>query len=253
MERLEKDEFGNTHILYHFTYPYKGTSQGFLLAPWHSGLTDAVAIKLLLRAYVVTNDKRYLDEASHLYNSVLGPIEKGGSLIVDEAGNPWIEEYVARNNTNFPFVLNGMIYATLAVMEYEEFMKLGNRMGKKLIQGIKSRLQEFDAHYWTWYDLVGTLANIKYHRIHIALLNIMYQKTGELYFLETASRWKSYKRHFVERHFLEGHITVNSMVVLCLSVGMWLCSVVVIYLLYGFLTGFPQHANKVRTTQRGSV
>jgi hypothetical protein len=77
MERLEKDEFGNTHILYHFTYPYKGTSQGFLLAPWHSGLTDAVAIKLLLRAYVVTNDKRYLDEASHSHNSVLGPIEKG--------------------------------------------------------------------------------------------------------------------------------------------------------------------------------
>lgn len=222
MERIEKDEFGNAHIFYHFPWPYKGTSEGYLIAPWYSGLTDAVAIKLLLRAHVVTNEKRYLDAASSLYHSVLKPIDRGGSSVFDERGNPWIEEYIARNNSRHSRVLNGMVYATLAVLDYERFTVVENPLGSKLIQSIKMRLPEYDAGFWTRYDVIGTLAKPKYHYIHIALIDMLYQVTNDPFFLKTASQWKRYGTHFFVRYFLKGHLTVNSLVVLTLSVGVCL-------------------------------
>lgn len=244
IERIKKNGSENSHIYYNFSWPYKGTSQGFLLAPWYSGLTDSVAIKLLLRSYLVTKEMRYLDAASSLYHSVLRPIDKGGSLIFDEQGHPWIEEYVARNNTKNPFVLNGMIYATLAICEYERFMAVDHPMGDKLIETIKLRLPEFDAGYWSRYDLIGTLAKPKYHRIHVALINMLYEKTNDRYFMNVASHWEEYNTHFIVRNFLKGYPSINSLVVFSLSVSAWLLITFIVNTILIFVRWIINHTDK---------
>lgn len=246
MGRIENDKFGNAHVFYHFSWPYKGTSGGYLIAPWYSGLTDAVAIKLLLQAYVVKNEKRYFDAASRLYDSVLKPIENGGALIYDEAGNPWVEEYIARNNKNNPFVLNGMVYATFAIRDYERFITVEHPMGNKLIQTIKIRLPEFDAGYWTRYDLIGTLAKPKYHFIHVALMKMLYQETNDPYFLEMSSRWGKYNSHFFIRHFLKKHVTINSLVVLSISFCIWVILTLLIYVTFRILKTSPKKASDLK-------
>jgi len=228
MERLEEDEFGNIHIPYHFSWSYKGTSEGVLSSPWHSGLTDAVAIKLLLRAYLVTNEECYLDASSRLYDSVLKPIGQGGSLIIDQYGNPWIEEYVARNNTNYPRVLNGMIYATLAIRNYERFMAVESPIGDRLAKSIKIHLLEYDADYWT-------RAKPKYHHIHVELVSMLFKETGDPYFADMASKWGNYNTHFFVRYFLKGRPTVNSLIVLSLSIFLWVLTTFITYIVfYGF-------------------
>ena len=84
----------------------------------------------------------------------------------------------------------------------------------------------------TRYDLIGTIANPKYHHIHIALVNMLYRKTNDIYFLKTASRWESYRSHFVIRYFLKGHPTINSLVVLLLVLSLWLCISLATYIFY---------------------
>ncbi len=238
IRNLEKDEYGNTHIFYHFQWPYEGTSEGYLQAPWYSGLTDAIAIKLLIRAYAFTKDKRYFDAASRLYNSVLTQIDKGGSLVYDEFGNPWIEEYISRNNTKIPFVLNGMIYATLAILDYERFSDVEKPMGYKLIETIKKRTPAFDTGYWTFYDLLGTLAKPKYHFIHVSLMKVLYEKTKDPFFLNVHSRWEKYNTHFFTRYFIKHRPTVNSIVVLCISFVFWILITVILYIVYNIVYKF---------------
>lgn len=230
LQRLEKDEFGNTHIYYHFNWPYKGTSQGFLQAPWYSGLTDSVAIKLFLRAHVVTGDLKYLRAADALYQSVITPIEQGGSLFYDDDGNPWIEEYVAKNNTNMPMVLNGMVYATFAISDYERFVGLHHTLSNKLINTIRVYAEKYDTGYWTKYDLIGTLTKPKYHFIHVALMEMLYNETKDEFFCEIAAKWDGYNTHFITRYFLKRHITVNSLVVLFFAFALWISASIIIYL-----------------------
>ena len=67
---------GLTHLLYDFDWPYAAYPDGKLKAPWWSGLTDAYATTLLLRAWDCFGDQRYLDTAKQLYSSAISPVEK---------------------------------------------------------------------------------------------------------------------------------------------------------------------------------
>lgn len=161
---------GQYHLIYDFDWNYKGYKKGKLTAPWYSGLADSYAIMLMLRAYDVYGSKKYLVAAEKLYKSVLTPYEGGGSL-TELNGKPWIEEYVqpGLNTNKMAFVLNGMIYSTYGVIAYERFMH-EEKYSNILLDSIVHNLDSFGQSYWSQYDLIGNAANIKYHRIHVGLL-----------------------------------------------------------------------------------
>lgn len=162
---------GKMHLVYNFDWAYKNYPTGTLKAPWWSGLTDGYALLLMLRAHDVYKEEKYLKVADALYESVLTPLVAGGSL-VELNGMPWIEEYVdPRVKANdMSRVLNGMIYAYKGVKAYEDKRGSRYRLTAALRNSIISNIKEFDTGYWSMYDVIGTSSNIKYHRIHIALL-----------------------------------------------------------------------------------
>jgi len=167
---------GCYHIIYNFDWKYKNYPNGKLNSPWYSGLTDGYSIILFLRAYDVTKDEKYLECAQKMYEACITPISNNGNLNLLD-GLPWIEEYIdpkVKDYHRLPFVLNGMIYATYGVIAYENYMEIINGYSKALIRSIIYNLNKFVNKRWSFYDLVGTSANLKYHRIHVGLLKELY-------------------------------------------------------------------------------
>jgi len=182
---------GQAHFLYNFDWPYKGYPSGKLSKPWWSGLTDAYAIVLMLRAYDVFKDPKYLKVAEKLYNSSLEKIKNKGSL-TRLNDYPWIEEYVDPkvNSENLAFVLNGMIYSTFGIIAFEK--KNSKETYPILLKSIEKNIDKFDKDaYWSNYDLIGNSSNMKYHKIHIALMEEMYKITKRETYLRKAKKWRA--------------------------------------------------------------
>ncbi|WBT38290.1 D-glucuronyl C5-epimerase family protein [Hyphomicrobium sp. DMF-1] len=188
IDNIKSDKSGNAHLFYDFDWPYQFYPGGKLEAPWWSGLTDAHAITLLLRAKDCFGDEAYLSVATALYRSVLTPVSRGGSLVLLD-GYPWIEEYVDSRvpEEKLSRVFNGMVYAYHGIRAYEEYTKSGD-MADKLLESIYNNFSKYDAGYWTRYDQNGSITNIKYNTITYNIL-----KDSRIYneiFDEYLSRWK---------------------------------------------------------------
>ncbi len=189
--------FVQAHFIYEFDWPYKGYPDNHLTAPWWSGLTDAYAIVLMLRAYDIYKDEKYLAIAEKLYKSSLTAVEKNGSL-TQLNGNIWIEEYVdpQADPDTLAYVLNGMIYATFGIKAYEDKFHIKNRYTPKLLKSIENNIHVFDAgSSWSNYDLIGNSCNMKYHKIQVALMEELYNITQLDTFKEKAKQWKKGTRN----------------------------------------------------------
>jgi len=178
LENIEEYK-GRSHFLYNFDWPYRSHVNGGLKAPWWSGLTDGYAIILMLRAYDYFGDIRYLRMADSLYESVLTPISKGGSLN-QHNGCPWVEEYVDPRiePEMLSYVLNGAVYGAHGVREYEEYKNYSasSRRSGLLYECIASNIEIFDRNGWSDYDALGNSANIKYHRINYYLIKDLFDE-----------------------------------------------------------------------------
>ncbi len=64
---------------------------------------------------------------------------------------------------------------------------------EKGVDELKRHLHEYDTGSWTRYDLVGTMASVKYHKVHVEQMKIMYELTGNEIFLEYYEKWKAYE------------------------------------------------------------
>ena len=171
VKNLKTDAMGNAHLYYNFDWAYKNVPGGKVAAPWWSGLTEGHALTLLLRASDCFDDPAYDAAASDLYKSVLTPVSEGGSLLTMN-GYPWIEEYVDPNLSEHSLsrVFNGMVYAYHGIRAYE-IARGGRNMADALEEAIIKNVSEFSlSDHWSYYDAIGTSANIKYHRINLALI-----------------------------------------------------------------------------------
>lgn len=205
-------QHNKAHLLYNFNWPYENLKSGVIKAPWWSGLTDGYALLLLSRAYILSGNHTYKAAADLLYESVTSTIQDGGSLLYLPDGNKWIIEYVDTTieSQYLPRVLNGMIYATFGVFAYEKTFPRGRTFRKDLLQAIKKHVADYDLGWWTGYDLIGNVANIKYHRIHVALLEDLYRLTGDIYYKKIQEKWKRYNTFFIYRNILKTSPSVSA-------------------------------------------
>lgn len=58
------------------------------------------------------------------------------------------------------------------------------------IDDLNILLPRYRLSYWSFYDLKGTVVSRFYHRLHIDMMEILYQMTEEQMFLEYARKWK---------------------------------------------------------------
>jgi len=160
--------------------------------PWVHGMAQGLAISVLLRAYQISSDKKYLETAEKTCKAFEVDITDGGVRFVDEEGNTWIEEYALLPP---PHVLNGFVFAIFGIYDFyrvtkdEDSLKLFEKETETLGKNIK----KYDTGYWSLYNLLDKHPATKsYHELHIKQLDILYKLTNVDIFNEYAKRWKKY-------------------------------------------------------------
>ena len=162
--------------------------------PWISGMAQGEAISLMLRAYQLTENKKYLEIAHGAWKCFNIPVAKGGIISYFPDGKPVIEEYPSPKYLTA--VLNGFIFGIVGVYEYGKATNdnEANDFYLKLIDSLKHNLERYDCGYWSYYDLKPPLrlASKAYHRLHIEQLNVLYEMTGEEIFKIYRDKWRKY-------------------------------------------------------------
>lgn len=192
VERLEKNQQGVRVWFHDFDFEYRQ----ILKAPWYSGLAQGQGISVLVRAFAETGEDRYLEAAAAAYQSLKIPMDQGGVIYTDPAGNPWIEEYILSPPTH---ILNGFIWAIWGVYDY--YLATGSSHAGQLFQStiktLKENLHLYDLGFWSLYELSDTklkmVASMFYHDLHIVQLQVLHQLSGEEIFQEYAVRWQGYQ------------------------------------------------------------
>jgi len=127
-----------------------------LKAPWPSAMSQGEGISVLMRAYQLTENKKYIEIAKLALNSFRVPIEMGGVLYKDKEGYVWYEEYPSLEKEP-PHVLNGFIFALFGLYDYykatesEEALELFNQG----IKTLKEKINLWDMGFWSRYDLIS--------------------------------------------------------------------------------------------------
>jgi hypothetical protein len=153
-------------------------------------MAQGEAISMLIRAYQVFKDSRYLDIITKAKDFMLKPVEEGGTTVYIES-KPYFYEYI-----NEPLVLNGWIFSAWGLYDYAKFFNDDNVMmiWQKTVDAMAEKLPEYDHRDWSLYSDNGrSLANPFYHKLHIAQLNVMYDLTGKEEFLKYSKIFQSYQ------------------------------------------------------------
>lgn len=165
-------------------------------APWISAMSQGEAISLLLRAYYLTQDVRFIDTADRASIAFAWSINQNGVCSQFGDGSTSLEEFPSNPPSH---VLNGAIFALFGLYDY--FKCFDNQQLQQIFQnavtGLAANLTLYDTGYWTRYDLfpVHRLASRAYHETHIRLLLALSQLTGDNSFKNTAQKWARYQHN----------------------------------------------------------
>jgi heparosan-N-sulfate-glucuronate 5-epimerase len=183
---------GNYSILeYRFNWPPYG-----LKPPWYSGMAQAQAIQALIKVYDVTKDKKYLDTSKMLLNSFFVEVKDGGVTYKTPKEGWWYELYASRNERNEPRVLNGMIYSLLGIHDYYIYTHdpEATYLFDQGVTALKKYLPRYNyRNIYTYYDLLGNLSPLPYHKAVVNTLAKLYDITKEEIFKVYLDKWKDFR------------------------------------------------------------
>ena len=198
VQHLEPNAKGVPVWNHYFDWEYRDT----LRAPWYSALAQGQGISVLVRAYLLCNNKesgesRYLNAAQRALASFFKPVAEGGVTFTDGQGDVWFEEYLVSPPTH---ILNGFIWAAWGVYDY--FLATRDSSAHELfaraVRTLVRNLDRYDLGFWSLYEQSGTrlpmVASPFYHQLHIVQLRVMHRLTGEDKFMRVADRWETYGR-----------------------------------------------------------
>ena len=164
-----------------------------------SSMGQGQAISVLIRAYKMTSEIRWLESAKKAINFMMMPVDSGGTLLI-EGINYYFEEYPDRIGSK-KTVLNGWIFTLFGIYDY---LKVENDLYiegiyNKSIETLERSLKDYDIGYWSYYDKNGRIASPAYHNLHIALLYVLFDLSNKDIFKETADKWQKYNEKTFNR------------------------------------------------------
>lgn len=165
---------------------------GLYLPSPYSAMTQGEAISALVRAWILTRDQNYLSATRQALVPLMRIVDEGGTRRVVQEGS--ILEEVPSFETSG--ILNGWVFSLFGLYDY--LLVEENPQAKALLEdtlcALRDYLPRYNAGYWSFYDLTGTLASPFYHRLHIAQLQAL-----ELAFPEHAPVFRSTKEAFLSQ------------------------------------------------------
>lgn len=168
----------------------------FYIYPEHpyGAMAQGEGVSLMLRAYKVTNDNKFLSASKRAIDFMLQPIEAGGTTIYSE------NDVIFAEYTHLPIVLNGFIFAWWGLYDYVNVINDNGWYKSKLEASLNSLiniLPKFRCSFWSKYDFAGKIASPFYHNLHIAQMQAMYVLTKKSVFNEYASIWEKQQHNGV--------------------------------------------------------
>lgn len=173
--------------------------------PWQSAFSQSRGISILLRAYQMTGEMKYLDVAEKALLPFNFHVSMGGVSSFTKYG-PFFEEYSSSVPT---LVLNGKMFSLFGIYDFCRAIPENTLAPKLFEQGINTLiniLPEFDLGFWSRYNLCQAdwhpdidPARISYHLLHIEQLKILFRLTSQTKFAE-------YKNKFEQQFTLKNKI-----------------------------------------------
>lgn len=199
--RIEDDKLG-VYWLTDVPKPEYGVTEA-----WKSGFSQSRGLSVLLRAWQLTGDEKYLSVAKKALIPFTYDIKEGGVAVDLMADSAIYEEYVAAKPTRVldghGFCLFGIYDAVRAITSEvdEEFHQLAQELFNKGVKGLERRLPDYDMGYWMKFNICeldfypeNDPCTIGYLRLVTAQLQILHQISG-LAILDTyAKKMKGYDR-----------------------------------------------------------
>jgi heparosan-N-sulfate-glucuronate 5-epimerase len=160
--------------------------------PWHSALAQGQAISVLVRAWDMTQNQKYLTAATAAMRTFSKPYADDG-VASYEGSDTFYEQY---DPSFMPHVLNGFMFALIGLNEYHAMV--GDAESGRLFDAgattLARNLHRWDSGSGMYYNLATPplVASGLYAGIHVAELQEMWRLTGNPTFHTYAARWASY-------------------------------------------------------------
>lgn len=189
-----------------------------VVKPWRSAFSQSRGLSILLRAWQITNNIKYLN----LCNMALLPfkydINDGGVSANLNAGYPFYEEYVADEPT---MVLDGHIFSLFGLYDFvravpKEIDAENYELAKSLFEnGIKSLinfLPDYDMGFWLKFNLCKMPhypkidpCTIGYIRLVHLQLNVLYKITNNSFLLDFQKKISGYDNlaNIIKMYFIK--------------------------------------------------
>lgn len=152
----------------------------------YSAMAQGEATSVLVRAYTLTQDKKYIFAAKKAIAFMITDIKDGGVSSKGDQGLI-LYEYVDQ-----PPVLNGWIFASYGLRDI--FLATGDNYYQDLfldsLNEIKYMMPQYDLGYWSKYDCAKKIASPFYHNLHIAQLQALFLTTGDEIFKNYEEKFK---------------------------------------------------------------
>lgn len=169
-----------------------------LKAPWISCMAQGEGISVLTRAYLLSGDSRYLNQAKKAASIFKVPIECGGVRSLIENQYSFLEEYPSKMYPKH--TLNGFLYAVIGILDLIDLypdsqLKL---LLSELVNTVASKWKLWDLSYWSAYDLHKSkkgrrnFATVSYHNLHITQISYLAYKLNNQSLYACAERWVTY-------------------------------------------------------------
>ncbi len=186
LEQIKHEDAKHAKWLHlHYEVKYK------IEAPWPSAMAQGEVISFYLRMYQLLKDESLLNTAQKAFSFLQLTVEQGGVRQYDEYGNLWFEEYPSQPAS---FVLNGFIYTLFGLIDL--YRITDNSIVKETIEQCKetllNRLKDFDAGYWSYYDLQKKeLVRYYYQKnVHVLQMKVLHKLYGSDIFSHYAQKWE---------------------------------------------------------------
>lgn len=163
----------------------------------YSAMTQGECISAFVRAWKLTSDPAFAEGAKRAFDLMCRPIESGGTAIID-GENFFLEEIPAVPRTS---ILNGWIFALFGL--YDLWLATEDEDVHRLFMlsynTLKQHLQEYDAGFWSYYDVLGHLSSPFYHDLHIYQLRALAMLDNDSVITDCLKRWIAYQRSWKNR------------------------------------------------------
>jgi len=174
-----------------------------LKAPWISCMAQGEAVSVLIRAYLVTKESKYLLHAEKsLYPFTINN-EAGG--VQSKIDGKWLflEEYPGYKTTH---VLNGFLYALIGLIEYLKVNKNKKYeiLRDELLISLEKNIESWGKGKWSFYQIdknksIKNYCTPFYHNLHITQLKFINDSFPNSMLKSTINRWEKGKNNLMVR------------------------------------------------------